>query len=63
MNEATDKSGEPIFSVLCQCKDSERHLYLRDLSFARLIDDVVVPFETDEPFFVDGVSLGSGGVA
>jgi hypothetical protein len=26
-----------------------------DLPFARLFDDVIVPYQSDEPFFIDGV--------
>ena len=45
------------FAVLCQPKEGGAPLYLRELTFARLLDDVVHPYETGEAFFVDGVSL------
>ena len=57
MTDPNASETKPLFSVLCQPNDAPGLLFLRELTFARLLDDVVVPFETDEPFFVDGVSL------
>ena len=48
---------EPKFAVLAEKKDYERPLYLHSLSFGRLMDDVVVPYESGDAFFVDGVSV------
>ena len=51
--------SEAKFAVVAQKKEKEydKPLYLHDLTFARLIDDVVVPYETDKPFFIDGVPM------
>jgi hypothetical protein len=50
--------SEPKFGVLAEKKGMEgRALYLHSLSFGRLMDDVVVPFEKGDPFFVDGVPV------
>jgi hypothetical protein len=50
--DSTDK-----FGVLVEARDYEGTLYLHSLSWGRLMDDVVVPYEKGEAFFVDGVSV------
>ncbi len=45
------------FAVIAECKNYDRPLYLYNLTFSRLIDDVVVPYDSGEYFFIDGVSL------
>jgi hypothetical protein len=53
--------SEPKFGVLAEKKGLEgRSLYLHSLTFGRLMDDVVVPYEKGEPFFVDGVPVNKG---
>jgi hypothetical protein len=37
--------------------DNSSPLVLTNLPFARLMDDVVVPYQADEPFFIDGAPL------
>jgi hypothetical protein len=54
MNDENQK-----FAIIAESKNYERTLYLHDLTFARLIDDVVFPYETKEPFFIDGVAVKS----
>jgi hypothetical protein len=50
--------SDPKFGVLAEKKGLEgRSLYLHSLSFGRLMDDVVVPYEKGDAFFVDGVSV------
>lgn len=46
-----------LFAVLAEANGYGAPLYLVGLTFARLVDDVVVPYQTDQPFFIDGVSL------
>lgn len=48
---------EQKFSIYAEAEGFERPLVMIDLSFPRVIDDVVVPYEKNEPFFIDGVSL------
>jgi hypothetical protein len=49
---------DPKFGVLAEKKGVEgRALYLHSLTFGRLMDDVVVPYEKGDPFFVDGVPV------
>ena len=49
--------SEEQFAVIAEAEGRERPLVLTHLSFARLMDDVVVPYQSGEPFFVDGVPL------
>jgi len=50
-------NSEQKFSVLAECKEQSDPLIMVNLNFARLIDDIVKPFQSDEPFFIDGVPL------
>jgi hypothetical protein len=45
------------FAVIAEKSGYPEPLYLHSLTFARLVDDVVVPLESGESFFVDGVSV------
>ncbi len=45
------------FAVYCEATDHQGPLYLSDLTFARLLEDVVIPLESKEPFFVDGAPI------
>lgn len=40
-------------------KDYDKPLYLSNLPFPRLMDDVVVPYQSDKNFFIDGVSVSA----
>ena len=48
------EESEARFAVFCELREIDRPLYLHNLTFARLLDEVVVPLERNEPFFVDG---------
>lgn len=50
---------EQKFAVIAESKDYEKPLYLFNLPFARLMDDVVVPYQSDKNFFIDGVSVNA----
>lgn len=54
MNE---ESKNDSFAIFAEVKDCNTPLFLTDLTFAQLIDEVVVPYESDAPFFIDGVPL------
>ena len=45
---------EKLFSVFAETEDYERPLFLNNLSFGQLIEDIVIPFDKKEPFFIDG---------
>lgn len=52
------KAKTPKFAVYAEKQDeAERPLILLDLTFSRLMEDVVIPYESGEPFFIDGVPL------
>ncbi len=53
MSEQTEER----FYIWAEAEGHARPLMLTDLTFARLIDDVVVPYQTDATFFVDGAPL------
>lgn len=53
----TQISEEPRFAVFAEVSGHEKPLLMTGLTFPRLIDDVVVPFEGKEPFFVDGAPV------
>lgn len=46
-----------LFAVFAEVKGYEKPLILTDLTFARLIDDVLIPFEEKKPFFIDGAPV------
>ena len=54
MNEVKDDDNE-LFSIFAEVGEYPKPLIMTDLRFARLIDEVVVPYQKGEPFFIDGV--------
>lgn len=48
---------EISFAVYAEAEGHQRPLLQIGLSFARLMDDIVVPYESGEPFFVDGAPV------
>ena len=48
---------EILFAVLAEKKDDQQPLYLHGLSVTKLYDHVVVPYEENRPFFIDGVPV------
>jgi len=52
-----DETEKALFAVYAEIDGFERPLIQTGLTFARLIDDVVYPYEDDKPFFIDGVSV------
>ena len=48
---------EPRFAVYAESRDHDKPLVVTGLTFARLIDDIVHPYEEDKPFFVDGAPV------
>lgn len=45
------------FAVVAESKEYDKELYLHNLSFAQLFDDIVVPYESGASFFIDGVPV------
>ena len=57
MPDEQQEQQEPQFAVLAEKKDHSKPLVLTHLPFGRLIDDVILPYAEDEPFFIDGVPV------
>lgn len=51
---------EPLFGVIAEVEGRNKQLVLLNLTFGRLIDEIVKPYDTDEPFFIDGVPVTKG---
>lgn len=51
-----------LFAVFAEAEGYNRPLILVNLTFGRLIDEVIVHYEQNEPFFVDGVPLVKKGI-
>lgn len=56
MTEAVQKK-EPLYGVIAEVAGRNKQLVLLDLTFGRLIDEIVKPYDTDEAFFIDGVPV------
>ncbi len=51
----TETEDAPTFAVLADHKQAEgRLLYMSGLTWGRLVDEIVVPYDSNEPFFIDG---------
>lgn len=51
-----EKQEDP-FGVVAEVEGRQRQLVLLDLTFGRLIDEIVVPYDAGAPFFLDGVPV------
>jgi len=51
------KEKEKLFAILIEAKEYDKPLIQTDLTFSRLIDDIILPQENNKPFFVDGVPI------
>lgn len=45
------------FAVVAETDKYDKPLLVVDLTLDKLLEDVVVPFNSDEPFYIDGVPL------
>ena len=48
---------EDLFAVFAEADGQSKPLIMTHLTFARLVDEVVLPYQTDQPFFIDGTPL------
>lgn len=55
----TDEPQKPeaLFGVIAEIEGRAKQLVLLNLTFGRLIDEIVVPYDTNEAFFIDGVPV------
>lgn len=51
---------EDLFGIVAELEGHQKQLVLLNLTFGRLIDEIVVPYEEDQPFFIDGVPVTKG---
>ncbi|MDO8677969.1 MAG: hypothetical protein Q7R30_05315 [Acidobacteriota bacterium] len=52
-----DLNKDSRFAVYAEVDGQAKALVVTDLTFERLIDEIVVPYHGDEAFFVDGVPV------
>lgn len=55
--DAPEEERAERFGVVAEVEGRSRQLVLLNLPFGRLIDEIVVPYDSDEPFFIDGVPV------
>lgn len=53
----SDPENAHAYAVYAEAEGHDRPLLQLDLTFARLLDDIVVPYQSNEPFFVDGAPV------
>ena len=59
MPEETEVDKEYLYAVYAEAQGYQKPLLQLELTFARLIDDIVVPYQTNEAFFLDGAPITS----
>lgn len=57
MSSDTESEKAELYAVYVEAKGHEKPLLQLELNFARLIDDIIVPYQIGEAFFVDGAPL------
>lgn len=51
------QENDHLFSVLIEAEGYDKPLISTNVTFARLLDDIVVPYEKNETFFADGACV------
>ena len=51
------EKSQQNFAIFAEAEGHDKPLLMIRLSFGRLIDEVVLPYESDKPFFIDGVPV------
>lgn len=54
--EASEEK-EVLYAVFAEARGHQKPLLQIEMTFARLIDDIIVPYQTSEAFFIDGAPL------
>ena len=57
MSKLIPNAADSRFTLLAVRKSSPEVLLQLDLPWERLMEDIVIPFESGEPFFVDGAPV------
>jgi len=50
-------SKNELYAVYAETEDHSKPLLQVDITFARLIDDIVVPYQSKDTFFIDGAPV------
>lgn len=50
---------ELLYAVYAEAQGHDQPLFLLDINFPRLIDDIIVPYQTNETFFIDGAPINA----
>ena len=53
----SNQKKDDQFAVFAEADGQSKPLIMTHLTFARLMDEVVLPYQTDEAFFIDGAPL------
>lgn len=48
---------EKLFGVIAEAEGYGNQLVLLNMPFGRLLDEIIVPYDSGEPFFIDGVPV------
>ena len=55
----TEVEEKHLYAVFAEAQGHQKPLFQVELTFPRLVDDIIVPYQTGETFFIDGVPLTS----
>lgn len=55
--ETKPQEKETVFGVISEATGSDKQLVLLNIPFGQLMDDIVVPYDNGDPFFIDGVTV------
>jgi len=55
--QSDSQEKEKLFGVIAESEGYDKQLVLLDLPFGRLLDEIVVPYDNNESFFIDGVPV------
>lgn len=56
---SSELTAETRYAVFAEATEQQRPLLQLDLTFARLMDDIVVPYESNSKFFIDGAPVSA----
>ena len=49
--------SKSTFTIFSEVQGHDRPLIMTRMNFARVMDEIVLPYETNKPFFIDGVPV------
>jgi hypothetical protein len=57
MESSRNEQSESRFGVIAEIDGRPRSVVQLKVPFGRLIDEIIVPYDNDQPFFIDGVTV------